>query len=417
MSTRHNDVLRSKAESVELFLKKYFLDKNNIVFTQLDKDTLKPPVETFFPVAQSDMSIMDYWIENYTRSGIAAYENCGMTTGAYLQALLLKFKVEEDSAVIEQARKCYSGLKYIYDTGKELEEGFFPKVYDNKFSVQTSTDQVLYAVTAMDKFFEYADSDEQNDIAGMIPKMTEFWMKRDYKYLYFHIDNMQWPVTRFPPLLLLAYKYSGKEKFKNEYEKQLKEGFAHKPEWAQLTMKKAGEKPLSEYEKEQNAYFVANMADCITMDVMNFDILLKNDPNNPLAEKWKQGVLQMWEEAKITLLPNGKYLSQVLVDFKTGQVRRIDGFENGDTHPGSQSGWSTMVARGAAMALEYFPDRKDMESAAWNVIDKIDVDEMTYHDEPERWAPRYRFKTRFLSGDSISNWLWAYWKLRYIKNR
>jgi len=158
---KHSRELREKAEKVELFLIKHFLDSNNIVFTHLDKKTLKPPGESFFPEIDSKMSISDYHVEGYTRSGIVAYENCGMTTGAYMQSLLYQYKVEKNPDLLQKARKCYSGIKYIYEIGKELEEGFFPKIYGNKFSNQTSSDQVLYVVSALDHFSEYADREEQ----------------------------------------------------------------------------------------------------------------------------------------------------------------------------------------------------------------------------------------------------------------
>ncbi len=32
--------------------------------------------------------------------------------------------------------------------------------------------------------------------------------------------------------------------------------------------------------------------------------------------------------------------------------------------------------------------------------------------DPERWSPELRYKTRFFSGDAVANWLWAYWQGR-----
>jgi len=411
---KHSRELREKAEKVELFLRHHFLDSNNIVFTHLDKKTLKPPGESFFPEIDSKMSIMDYHIEGYTRSGIAAYENCGMTTGAYMQSLLYQYKVEKNAAILQKVRKCYYGIKYIYEIGKQLEEGFFPKIYGNKFSQQTSSDQVLYVVSALDHFSEYADREEQKEIGNMIYQLVNFWMKRDYKFTYYNTEDMQWPLTRFPTLLILSYKHTGDEKFKKEYDRLLSEGYAQKPEWALLHEKKNGIKPLSAYEKKKGAYLIMNMADFLTMDVMNFDILLKNDPKNPLSEKWRKGVLQMWEEAEMTILPNGKYYSQALVDFETGAVSRTGGYQKGESYHGSESGWSTMVSRGAAMAYKYYPENKEIVSKVSLILESIDINDMTYYDEPERWAPRYRFKTKFLSGDSISNWLWTYWLARHL---
>jgi hypothetical protein len=32
---------------------------------------------------------------------------------------------------------------------------------------------------------------------------------------------------------------------------------------------------------------------------------------------------------------------------------------------------------------------------------------------PEQIPPQYRNRTRFLCGDSMANWLWAYWQGRF----
>ena len=73
-----------------------------------------------------------------------------------------------------------------------------------------------------------------------------------------------------------------------------------------------------------------------------------------------------------------------------------------------------MVSRGAAMAYKYYPENKEIANNVSLILEGIGINDVTYYDEPERWAPRYRFKTKFLSGDSISNWLWTYWLARHL---
>jgi len=405
--------LREKAGAVENFLTTHFLDRNNVVFSFLDKDTLRPPEESFFPKFEPGMSYRDGCVEGYyTRSERSAYENCGMCTGAYMQSLCFQYRAEKPPGVLEKMTRCFLALKHIYDMGKALEEGFFSKIY-NHASRETSSDQVLYAVRALDHFYEFASEEQKKEIAGMIPAMVNFWVKRNYIYPYLGLKDKHWPLMRFPPFLLLAYKYSGNAMFKKEYDRLLGLGFTATPEFAQLTMKRGGLTGISKYENKHRAFLICNMADCLTMDVMNFDCLINNDSGNPLCTKWKDGILTMWEEAKITLAPNGKFYVQVLVDMDTGETRRPEGYGKEDGPPGCEGGWSTMVARGAVMAAKYYPERADMEAGAANVLSQIDVQDMTYYDNPERFEPKQRFMTRYLSGDSIANWLWAYWQGRY----
>lgn len=405
--------LRAKAGMVEEFLVRHFLDSHNVVFTFLDKDTLRPPREDFFPAYQPGMSWRDGCVDGYyTRSEHAAYENCGMCTGAYLQSLCFQYRVEPAPHVRGKMARGYQALRHIYEMGRGLEEGFFPKIY-NRSSRETSSDQVIYAVLALDHFYEFAAREQKNEIDAMIPQMAHFWLKRNYIYPYLGEPEKHWPLTRFPPLLCQAYKHSGDALFKKEYERLLGLGISAEPEFAQLKRKKNGLTPLSKYETRQRALLVAAMADGITMDVMNFDCLIRCDPGNPLRGKWEQGIATMWEEAKITLAPNGKYYAHLLVDPATGETRRPAGYGQDDGPSGCESGWSTMVARGAVMAAQHIPARADIPPAVVNVLEKIDVDGMTYYDNPERFAPHQRFLTRFLSGDSIANWLWAYWQGRY----
>ena len=409
-------LLKDRAYKVGEFADQHFIDKDGAVYTLIDKDTLAPPKDELFHDAGPCENAWDFYIEGYTRGEFAAYENCGMCTGAYMQSLLYRYRVEGGAEIMVKARKCFSGLKRIFEIGKQLEEGFFPKIYGNRFSHETSTDQVLYTVMALDHFYEFASAAEQAEIDHIITKMIKFWVKINYKYTYFFYENMQWPLMRFPPLLLLAYKHSGDKLFKDEYDRLLKEGFTKEPEFAILHRKKAGKEEASEYEKSKKAWVIAYLPDCMTMDIMNFDYLLSHDIDNAFRADWKQGIMTMWDEAKLTIAPDGKSYTHVMIDMKNGKVSRTVDYEkdNYELH-GVKSGFSTMIARGAITAAKYFPNNNELKESAYKILLSFDVKDFTYWDEPERIFPKHRFKTRFLAGDSITNWLWAYWQGRYQK--
>jgi len=416
-----NESLKNKAYRIETWLEDHFLDENGVVYTALDKQTCRPPEETLFhdagPIADPNEPNNDFSVEGCSRSDVARYENCGMTTGAYLQALLFRFRVEKDPRVLERARRCFNALKHIFNMGKQLEEGFFPKIYGGRFSRQTSTDQVLYAVMAMDHFHIFASPEEKNKIDRMIAQMIGFWVKRNYKYTYFYRKDMQWPLLRFPPLLLLAYKHSGDKMFMDEYKRLLSEGYTREPEIKLLSMKKNEEYEPTEYEKKNNAWLLVYINDYFTMHVMDTGYLLDNDPENLFYPDWKESMISMWEDAKLTLAPNGKDYCAVYVDMLTGKVRRTAGRNEPEPEwmHGSETGWSTMIVRAAVTVAKYYPDNSEIKNAVTNVLSSLDIKDLTYYDESERLPLKFGFKTRFLSGDSISNWLWAYWQAKYQK--
>ena len=398
-------ILNKRAMAIEAWAESNFIDPNGVVYSEIDQASGNPLTEAFFDQESKPhlpgVTLADFW----------NYENCGMTTGAYLQALVCRYEVEHDPVALQRAQRCYRALRHIYDMGKELEEGFFPKIYGARFSNQTSTDQVLYAVLALDRYAPHAGKEERPEIARMITHMIRFWVKRKYRYLYYYIPDMLWPLARFPSLLLLAYNHSGDAAFKAEYERLLAEGVNRFPGEARLRRKRNGEIPPTDFEKQQHAWLISHMADATTMDVMELDYLLRHDPANAWAATWRQSVAQMWEEARLTLAPSGKVYINVLVDMDTGVPRRIGPpYRHGAS--GAESGWSTMIARAGVQAAPYVPEPQEVLNASRHVLESLDIQDLTYWDEPERFGPRDRYKTRLLSGDSIANWLWAYWQGR-----
>ena len=408
--------LHQRALAIEAWAEDHFIDPNGVVYTSLDKSSGTPLANAFFK--PEDESLV---VPGCTAAEFWNYENCGMTTGAYLQAMVCRYEAEHNPAVLQQARRSYLALKHVYDMGKQLEEGFFPKIYGARFSNQTSTDQVLYAVLALDRFIPYAEAQERLDIARMIRYMIQFWVKRHYHYSYFNLPDMLWPLARFPSLLLLAYNHSGDPLFKVEYDRLLAEGVSRHPGEEQLRPKQNGEIKPIDYEIQQHAWLIGNMADCVTMDVMELDYLLRNDAINTWAATWRQSARQMWKEAQLTLASDGKVFVNMLVDMDTGIARTPEPvyFEKansfaGQTYScyrsGAKSGWSSMIARAGVQAARHLPERPEIVGEAQRILEALDLCDLTYLDQPERLLPRHRFRTRFLSGDAMSNWLWAYWQ-------
>ena len=399
--------LRDKALRIEQFIDEHFVDDDGLVYTFLDKTTKVPPEEQLFADAGERQCMADFSVPGFTRRDVAMYENCGMTTGAYLIALMYRYKVEKKTKTLDKARRCYNALKHIFELGKELETGFFPKTYGGRFSDETSTDQCLYAIYSMNAFYEFASPEEKKEIDYMIPAIADFWRKRKYIYNYWEQKNMQWPVFRFPIFMLLAYRHSGDKKFKDEYERLLSDWDVNYPhQFNLLGNKQRGLVKPNEYEKKYNAWIVSSMPDYFTMRMIELEYYLSNDPENSLAPHWKQSVIDMWEQAKLVLTPDGKVYQMLLVDMETSRIYRPDPCELRT----SIIGWGTMIARAAVQAMGFYPANSEINKTILNIMNDIDIEDMTYFEEPERFPANKRFQTRFLSGDAITNWLWAYWQ-------
>jgi len=278
---------------------------------------------------------------------------------------------------------------------------------------------------ALDRFSEVASESEKKEIDRMITRMVRFWVDRQYKYTYFNLTDMQWPLGRFPSLLLLAFNHSGDSLFKQEYDRLLAMGVNRRPVEHQLGPKLAGDWPPSDYEQSQQAWCISYIAGCTAMDVMELDYLLRHDPENEWSATWLTSARQMWQEGKLALAPDGTEYSSFLVDFKTRQVRRptpgliddknyvdLDSWAFSRYIHGATSGFSTLTARSGVQLLSHDQTDSAIVPEVARVLSALDVKNLTYYNEPERFAPQFRYLTNFISGDAVANWLWAYWQGR-----
>jgi len=379
--------------------------ETQLMFTQLDRETLQPTTDDFFlgsaPPAEEG-------VEGFSRAEVEMHENFGIVTGSYMASEALRYERTGAPDALESMHRSLCGLRWVYETGKQLAPGYFPKVYGRRFSQETSTDQVLYACLGMEAYHPFADAVDKRLIEEMIPQMVRFWMERDYRYHYFKYcgPEWQWPLLRFPPLLKLAEHFSGDSLFTKEYRRLLAQTAL--PEHCQLLFQLRGAVP-TDYEKANHGWLNISGADRIGMDTMQFDLLLRHDPDNPLAYYWKAGIRWMWEEVRDSLTEDGFYYSQTIHDFDTLQTRRTPGWsaDGTDIH-GAKSAWSTWVTRAGLIAQRHCPElRGEVMAAAQNVLKKLTFMTCFYYTEPERFPPEKRFQTRFLSGDAVANYLWT----------
>lgn len=384
----------------------YFRDpETNLMFTSLDRDTLRPPDDAFF--AQGGLTAEEM-VDGVTPAELYMHENFGIATGSYMASEALRYEATGAADALESMHRSLDGMFRVYEMGRQLSPGFYPKIYGRRFSRETSTDQVLYSCLGMEAFHPYAGAEDRRKIEEMIPAMLRFWAERDYRYHYFHYfgDDWQWPLIRFPGLLKLAWKFSGDDFFDRECRRLLPQTVI--PEHCQLLKSLRNGKP-SEYERANHAWLTINGADRIGMDVMQYDLLLRHDPENPLACYWRAGIRWMWEEVKDSIADDGFYYSMTLYDFDTLKCRQPPGWSvDGSKNHGAKSAWSTWVARAGLVAMRHCPELRDeVLPVAEKVLEKITFNRCLWYLEPDHFPPEQRFNTRMLSGDAVANYLWT----------
>jgi hypothetical protein len=130
----------------------------------------------------------------------------------------------------------------------------------------------------------------------------------------------------------------------------------------------------------------------------------------------------------LTFAPDGTYYTSILIDFETKQLRRpeagwlpgvwdqsADEWSFSRYLHGATSGWSTMLARAGVQVHQHFADDHEILDTVTHVLESIDLNGLTYYNEPERFQPQHRYLTNFISGDALASWLWAYWQGKATK--
>src|SRR5579862_9749306 len=114
----------------------------------------------------------------------------------------------------------------------------------------------------------------------MIGAMVRFFVKRNYKYSYFGIKDMQWPLARFTFKNLMAFKHTGEDLFKKEYDRLLELGVNELPGEEQIRLKLAGKSKPTVLEKEEGGWLLSYPSNCAQYDLTELDYLLKTDPES-----------------------------------------------------------------------------------------------------------------------------------------
>ena len=423
-----------RAREIEAWVESHMVDSHGIVYTFVDRITGKPiPNEVVEPVDRVRP-------EGATTEGWSAYENCSFVTGAYLQAMLYRYEVEGDVSALARARRCFGALRHIYEQGKALEEGFMPKLYDGRFSKQTSSDQVLMATLALDHYHRHAANAEKAEVSRMITEMVRFFVKRDYKYTYFALKDMQWPLARFTCETLMAYRHSGEELFKQEYERLLALGVNEYPGEEQIRLKLAGRMKPTLLERQEGGWLITHPTNLAQMDLMELDYLLRNDPDNRWASRWRRSIIQMWNEGMPFIADDGQSYAFTIMDFETHELRTLDSRflpEDADRHQvenfgepepkawsfypfmnyvhSSKGSISTLFARAGIQVAPHFPREITIRPLARRILRSFDLYDLTFYSDPDLLAPQFRYRTNQISGDSVANWLWGYWQARQQK--
>ncbi len=405
-------VIEFKAKRLDSFVRDKLIEPHGLVLSFVDSATGKPFCAEEFGLGVDRMRHPPA-LGNENFGSYFAYENCGMCTGAWLAAQVLKYQVTQDDEVLRTARAAFVAIRDLYQRSQSLGAGFFSKFHNGRLSTEISTDQCLYAAWALDQFGALATKEERGQIAQIIEGIAKFWMDRDYKHPYRDRDfEWPWPANRFPPLLWLAWRHTKRQKYYDEFERLAAlQAVRDFPPFFSTTISRwrgSGAQGHWPFKLEQAAQGQLSLAPLLLYDAPHRSVWLS---------QLKELILSCLPDLGEDCLGRGEFT----YDEEAGTAREVETpyHSGGKPNPvweakgfvsAARSGNSpTMFARALLAADPLFPEF-GWKKVAGRILEKMDIGQMLYKIDPKGHLPEnQKWLERCLSGDAVVNWLWSYW--------
>lgn len=413
--------LEKKAEQFESLVERSLVERNGLVLSWIDVETMRPFAPGFFT---PEMDVMRHPGANWTDFGLYfAYENAGMCTGAWLAAMVWKYRVTRDQAALGRARRTFDAIASLYDASQAVEPGFFSKFHEGKVTSEMSTDQCLYAMLGLDRFLDFASAAEAAKIREIIGGIAGMWIRKGYKHPYRDRDfPWPWPPNRFPVFCWLAWRHTGEARFREEFDRlrALTEVRERAP-FISMTRAMAPARlaafPPAERAKgrlpwgeapEHTASAQASLDPMLEYDAPDRDLWVRQ-----LRDAYEVGVVGLGED----LLQRGSFS----VELATGRIFEVEKpfYSGGKPNPvwrnkgfaaNTRSGHSPCMFARAALTIDLYHPDLGAAAKARAILESAEARTMLYKMDPlNHLPPDQKWLTRAFCGDAVVNWLWAWW--------
>ena len=415
--------LRGKAAELENDVEQHLVDNNGLLLSALDIDTMKPFPRGYF----EGMNILNYPGHTWTDfSEFMTYENVGMCTGAYLAAMVWKYRATKDPAALAKASRTFNGIKWLFDISQETAEGFYCKCHGGKLTEQISSDQYIYTFAGLNEFMAVAGHEERSQCLEMIEKMVKFWMRINYSYPYYG-KPLAWPIERFPVFPWLAYHHTGKQEFLDEFNRlcAIPEVMAKIPFGNSYEDMLAAQRTRGahfDFERNSPLRHFSPIPETTESGFLSLEALLEY--NAPHREAWLAKARKLLECNLPFIADDGYAMCSWLYNIESGDVSELR--ERLCCPEGKSEKWkfggglvcclrsgmqSAMFARACVALQRYFPDTNALATAR-HVLENLSHDKMRWFADIDgkQFPDDLKWMDKVYSGDAVTHWLWAYWE-------
>ena len=405
--------LGEKEARLEAFVRDNLIEANGLVLSFVDAATGRPfSADEFGPDVDRMRHPPSLGTDDF--GSYFAYENCGMCTGAWLTTQVLKYQVTKDVTALRTAREAFEAIRNLYECSQAVAPGFFSKFHNGRISPEISTDQCLYAVWGLDQFSAFGAATERSEIARIIGGIADFWMGRGYKHPYRERDfEWPWPANRFPPLVWLAWRHAGGQKYLDEFHRlSALDAVRDFPPFFSTTR--------SQWRKTRTAgaHWPFKLEQAAQGQLSLAPMLCYDAPHRAL---WLAHLKELITACLPDLGEDCLQRGEFTYDEATGVAREVEKSYHSGGKPNpvweakgfvssARAGHSpAMFARALFSADPLFPE-EDWASTGWRILETLDLADMLLKiDHQDHLPNNQKWLVRCLSGDAVVNWLWSYW--------
>lgn len=388
------------------------MDEDNIVQSNIHLDAMRK-------IRNEDLTGTTWHYETASPSGFFVYEDAGMATAGLLAGESLRYKVSQKPEARENADRAFDGVHCIYKLGEQKAEGYFPKPYDKKISDQISRDQYIFIMRSLEHYYHIADEPVRKEIDRMLGKMAEYWMSINYSHEYFGLPSASQLTdvsgSLFLGIIHIAYRHTGDDKFKKEYDRLFQN---------EHLGKRMSETLMAQFmrgETYDGAMYFRQSEQDIMMKTLALDHLWDGDYDN--CQLWGKSLQSFYEEDLLVQLDYESGLSYFINGFdpKTRKTfltepRIIEEIEDPLNLQWIRFGGlrqrpgSVQVAYNAAV----IGDRLQLKAAvdiARLILDKMTLDKFRSFTVPNQrhMPPNQIWEQHFSYVPFLGIWLWTYW--------
>jgi hypothetical protein len=235
---------------------------------------------------------------------------------------------------------------------------------------------------------------------------------------------LNWPIERFPAFSWLAWKYTEKREFLDEFNRLLnlddvRNKIPFGRSWKEITDVLETREPYFDFERKSALRTFSFMPENSESGFLSLEPMLKYGA--PEQKLWLNKTKEMFERDKQALFEEGSVNTKMLYDRKTGKITSVKNVIN---FPENSAAWlskvygfvgevksamqSIMFARAATGMYEYLEDVEMLKISA-KILKEAKLREL-YWRNSEQYPEDLQWMNKVFSGDAATHWLWAYWE-------